>query len=130
MSKQSTSFVATAVAIENNSKTGRLSFQVEGGAAQFSFSLDPIAAIRVMDLMLVRLMQRQEEPVTRALQNFAIQEIEAKTFMDGRPYLQYKMENGLAFGSGLERDKLEALYHQLGDILGSPLPSSKGADTH
>ncbi len=130
MTKNTAPLQVDSALVENNPQTGHMDFQFSEGKRKVELTMHPLSAIQVLNLILMRLMQRQEAEVTRGIQTFAIQEIEAKQMPDGRPYLQYRMENGLAFGSSLEREKLEALYHQLGDILASPPPKSGNAKVH
>lgn len=120
MSKPTSRIQIESAAIRNNETSGQLDFDFKGGGKQSELSVKPFAAVRVLNLLLLRLMQRTEPEVIEGLQTFAIAEIAAKRTMDGQLYLQYKMENGLAFGSGLEREKLEALHRQLSEVLAIP----------
>jgi hypothetical protein len=107
-----------------------MEFEFWEKADRAGFALQPEDSITVVTMILARLMERQEAKVTEGLQTFAIRQIEANTSPDGRPYLVYVLENGLGFGSGLERDKLETLYRQLGEVLGAPPPKEESAAVH
>lgn len=107
----------TSVDIDNNPTTGKLDIKFSDGVDSAAFSLEPTAAVGLVNLLMLRLLQHRDPEVRDSLQNFAITEIEAKTMPDGRPYLEYHLENGLGFGSGLELEKLRALHHQLGTVL-------------
>lgn len=122
MSKNQTTLAVNSFTIDNNEKTGLMDWQFTDGVHRGRFSIPPMRSISILNAVLLRLMYRQEPEVLKGLQTFAIREIEAKLMPDGRPYLKYTMENGLGFGSGLEREKLEALYQQLGEVLGASPP--------
>ncbi len=97
----------------------------KAGGKLSEFSIRPMSAIGLLNLLLLRLMQRPEPDVMNGLQLFALAEIEAKRTMNGQIFLQYKMENWLAFGSGLEREKLEARHRQLTEVLVLPEPDGE-----
>ena len=116
-----------SVTAENNQKTGFLDFDFGDGARKVKLTMKPLTALKALNLMLLRLMQRREEEVVAGLQTFAINKIDAGRTTDGHLYLKYTMENGLGFGTGFERTELEALHQQLSDILGRPSLKSGGA---
>jgi len=117
MSTEHPEHVIKSAEVQNNKKNGLLDVLMKDATRTLAFSLTSMGAITVMNLLLMRLMQRQELAVQEHLQNFALQEIEALSTPEGMPYLKYKMENGLAFGSGLEHEKLVKLHEQLGKAL-------------
>ena len=107
----------TAVQVDNNPTTGKLDIKFSDGVDTAAFSLVPTAAVGLVNLLMLRLMQHPDPEVLDSLQNFAIAEIEAKAMPNGRPYLEYHLENKLGFGTGLELEKLQALHSQLGKVL-------------
>jgi hypothetical protein len=111
-----------SIKVESNPTTGALDFRFSEGSDIASFALQPMAAINLVNLIMMRLMQRPEEEIRNGLQAFALQAIQAKTMPNGQPYLEYQLENGLRFGSGLELDQFDALHRQLDVILGSQRP--------
>ncbi|MES2949286.1 MAG: hypothetical protein V4858_12175 [Pseudomonadota bacterium] len=127
MNKSTSLPIIDAAVIKNNAETGGVDFEMREGDHKISFTMSAVSAISVLNLLLLRLMQRTDELTRTNLQNFAIRDIEAHRAPNGRPYLTYQLENGLVFGSGLPPEKLATLYYQLGEILGWPQPKTDGA---
>ena len=92
--------------------------------------LPPLAAIDIVNMVLYRLMLRKNEEIIKALQTFAIQDMTALQFDDGHPVMAYTLENGLGFVTALEREKLEKLYEQLGEVLKTSAPTDEGVKVH
>lgn len=130
MPKHQTAIIVKAFGIDNNPKTGLMDWQLSDGVNTSNFAMSPLGVIDVLNMSLYRLMQRKNEEIIKALQTLAIQDIEALVVDDGRPFLAYTLENGLGFASALEREKLEKLYQQLGEVLKALPPASDGTKVH
>ena len=101
MSKQSEPF-NPGVSVDNNPKTGSVEFKFvhpENGTAVMG--LPPMSAIYLVNLAVLRLMQRKEPEIIEGLQTFALSTIEADKLPDGRLFLRYYLENGLGFATGM-----------------------------
>lgn len=119
------------ITIENNAETGAIDFTfVHPTEGSVTLGLPPPHALFLVNVGVARLMQRGDPEIVEGLQTFAIHSIEADKMPDGRLYLKYFMENGLGFATGLPKEDLTTLYHQLGDLLGWPAPRTDGETAH
>ena len=119
------------IAVENNVKTGAVDLTfAHPTQGTVTIGLPAMHALFLVNVAVLRLMQRNDPEIVEGLQTFAISTIEADKLPDGRPYLKYFMENGLGFATGLPKEDLTTLYHQLGDLLGWPAPTTAGEAPH
>lgn len=131
MTKESAIFGGSDnISITNNAKSGLIDFKFKHDGQEAVMSLTPMMATYLVNLALVRLMERKEPEITEGLQTFALKTIEAKLTPRGEPYLEYYLGIGLGFGTGMPRDHFVALYHQLGEVLGLSPPADRGGKPH
>ncbi len=109
---------ATGISTENDKATGKFNLTIHGAARDVTAMFEPIAIPTVAAAMLTWVMERGDPAIAKEMQMYALSDIHAKRFPGtGQPYLEYRFENGLGFGSGLELDKLKRLHRQLSELL-------------
>lgn len=102
--------------LPNENDVGMLIVSERGNT---NVSLDGPEVASLITSLTARLMERQNPEALQLLQIFAIRSIEAGQTPEGRPYLLYKLENGLAFSTGITRAEVTSLHAGLGAILGN-----------
>lgn len=91
---------------------------LRAGTDAVSATVPVTAATGMISLLMVELAHSQTPEAEKALQMFALRNITAKALEDGTPYLEYTLENGSRFATGIPLDGLRALYRALGEVLG------------
>ncbi|APW37137.1 hypothetical protein RD110_07955 [Rhodoferax koreense] len=107
----------TDIEVFNLPGDNEVAMTVETGETCQTVVLDNAEAAALITSLTARLMERQTPEAMQLLQIFAIRKIDAGQTPDGRPYLQYQLENGLTFGTGITRGEVAALHASLGALL-------------
>lgn len=91
--------------------------QLRATTGAVSATVPLAAATGMISLQMMELAHSQTPEAQKALQMFALRDITAKALEDGTPYLEYTLENGSRFATGIPLEGLRSLHRALGDVL-------------